>query len=209
MLDPALAPHTNLDFPPFDLAVSDQERVDVFVEDFKRLEATGKLPRLMMVRLPGDHTAGREPGRRTPRAMMADHDLALGKLVEAVSRSESWSRTALFIIEDDAQDGADHVDSHRSLAFVVSPYAKRGAVDSTLYTTASVLRTIGLILGLRPMTQFDAAATPMAGAFTAEPDPKPYEAVEPQVDLEERNPAGLGGRSRRVDNRLPLFFSRP
>ena len=209
VLDPALAPHTNPEFAPFDLDVPDQERVDVFLQDFERLEAAGALPRLMMVRLPGDHTAGREPGKRTARAMMAEHDLALGKLVEAVSRSKPWSRTALFIIEDDAQDGADHVDSHRSLAFIVSPYVKRGAIDSTLYTTASVLRTIGLILGLRPMSQFDAAATPMANAFTAKPDPKPYEAVEPRVDLQELNPAGAGGRSRRVENRFPLFFSRP
>ena len=209
VLDPALASHTNLEFPPFDLNVPDGDRVDVFLEDFGRLQAAGRLPRLMMVRLPGGHTAGREPGKRTPRAMMAEHDLALGRLVEGVSRSKAWARTAIFIVEDDAQDGADHVDSHRSLAFIVSPYAKRAAIDSTLYTTSSVLRTIGLLLGLRPMSQFDAAATPMANAFTVEPDQTPYEAVEPKVDLQERNPAGVGGRSRRVDNKFPLFFSRP
>ena len=207
VLDPALAPHTNREFPPFDLDVSDQTRVDVFFRDFKRLEASGELPRLMMVRLPGDHTAGREPGKRTPRATMAEHDLALGRLVEAVSQSKSWPETAVFIVEDDSQDGADHVDSHRSLAFVVSPYAKRGVVDSTLYTTTSVLRTIELILGLRPMSQFDAAATPMANAFTPQLDTRPYEAVQPQADFDERNPSGAGGRSRRVQNCIPPLFS--
>ncbi len=206
VLDPALVPHTDREFPPFDLDIPELARVDAFLRDFERLEAAGELPRLMMVRLPGDHTAGREPGKKTPRAMMAEHDLALGRLVEAVSRSKSWGKMALFIVEDDAQDGADHVDSHRSPAFVVSPHAKRGVVDSTLYTTASVLRTIGLILGLRPMTQFDAAATPMADAFRPEPDPTPYEAVEPRVDLDEVNPPGPRGRSRRVESGFPLFF---
>jgi YVTN family beta-propeller protein len=114
--DPGLLPHTNRAFAPFDLDVREEERVDEFLREFQELSAAGRLPRLMLVRLPGDHTAGREPGKRTPQAMVAEHDFALGRLVEAVSRSEAWDRTAIFIVEDDAQDGADHVDAHRAPA---------------------------------------------------------------------------------------------
>ena len=117
MKDPGLAAHTARDFPPFDLDVADAVRVDVFLRDLARFEDSGELPRLMLVRLPGDHTAGRAPGKLTARAMMAEHDYALGRLIEGVSRSRFWPETAVFVIEDDAQDGADHVDSHRSVAF--------------------------------------------------------------------------------------------
>jgi hypothetical protein len=103
-------------------------------------------------------------------------------------------------MEDDAQDGADHIDSHRSLAFIASPYAKRAAKDSTFYSTPSVLRTIELILGLNPMTQFDAAALPMWRSFTAEPTPTPYEAIRPKQAFDETNPAGEGGQPRRVED---------
>ncbi len=205
--DPALAAHTNSAFAPFDLDYSDQERVDEFLREFAEIEAAGKLPRLMMVRLPGDHTAGRTPGKPTARAMMADHDYALGRLVEGVSNSEAWARTAIFVVEDDAQDGADHVDSHRSPAFVVSPYAKHGFVDHAHYSTASVLRTIELILGLRPMTQFDAAAPPLADAFTATPDVRRYEAVKPKVSSDEKNPPGVDVLPRRVRNDPPSVFA--
>jgi hypothetical protein len=137
----------------------------------------------------------------TVQAMMAEHDYALGRLVEAVSKSRFWPQTAIFIVEDDAQDGADHVDSHRTPAFVVSPYARRGYIDSSFYSSPSVLRTIELILGLRPMTQFDAAAPPLATAFTSEPDATPFEAVKPKQSFEEKNPAGEGGTPRRVQSR--------
>src|SRR2546426_975830 len=113
------------------------------------------------MRLGNDHTAGVTPGKIAPRSLVADNDYALGRIVEAVSNSPFWSQTAIFVLEDDAQNGPDHVDSHRSPGFVLSAWSKRGFVDSTHYTTASMLRTIELILGLRPMTQFDAAATPM------------------------------------------------
>ena len=205
--DPGLAAHTNSAFVPFDLDYSDQKRVDEFLREFTDLEAAGKLPQLMMVRLPGDHTAGRAPGKPTARAMMADHDYALGRLVEAVSKSEAWGQTAIFVVEDDAQDGADHIDSHRSPAFVASPYAKRGFVDHAHYSTASVLRTIELILGLRPMTQFDAAAPPMADAFTAKPDVRHYEAVKPKVSSDEKNPPGVDVLPRRVKNDPPSLFA--
>ena len=119
------------------------------------------MPRLQVVRLGGDHTEGTKVGARTPTAMVADNDLALGRIVEAVSRSKFWADTAIFVLEDDAQNGPDHVDAHRMPGFVISSWTKRHAVDSTLYSTTSMLRTIELILGLQPMSQFDAAATPM------------------------------------------------
>jgi hypothetical protein len=177
--------------------------VEEFLREFKEFEAQGQVPKLMMVRLPGDHTAGRAPGKPTARAMMAEHDQALGRLVEAVSRSSIWPRTAIFVIEDDAQDGSDHVDAHRAPAFVISPYARRGFIDSTHSTTMSVLRTIELIVGLQPMTQFDAAATPIYHAFSAQPDTRPFEAVRPKIPLDETNPPGQGGRPRRVELRRP------
>jgi hypothetical protein len=125
--------------------------------------------------------------------MVADNDYALGRIVEAVSHSPVWTQTAIFVLEDDAQNGPDHVDSHRSPAFVISAYSKRRFVDSTHYTTASMLRTMELILGLNPMTQFDAAATPMANCFAARPDPRPYVAEKPRVNLDERNPPEAPG----------------
>ena len=139
------------------------------------------------------------PGKPTPTAYVADNDLALGQVVEAVSHSKFWPQTAIFVVEDDAQNGPDHVDAHRTIAFVVSPYIKRGAVDSTMYSTASMLRTMELILGLKPMSQFDAAAMPMFNSFQAKPDLTPYNALPANVDLDERNPKTAWGsrRSRR------------
>ncbi len=199
--DPSLRPHSDPRYTPFDLSRTDGERVDEFLREFREFEAKGESPRLLVVRLPGDHTAGRSPGLPTARAMMAEHDYALGRLVEAVSNSRFWPQTAIFVVEDDAGDGADHVDSHRSPAFVISPYVKRGVVDSRRYSTGSVLRTMELILGLRPMTQFDAAAPPMSSAFQPEPDLRPYEAVRPQISFDEKNPPGEGGQPRRVEKR--------
>lgn len=172
----------------FDVNYSDQQRTDEWLREFREFEKKGELPRFMIVRLPNDHTAGTRPGAWTPRAMVADNDLALGRIVEAVSNSRFWKQTAIFVLEDDAQNGPDHVDSHRSVAFVISPYVKRGAVDSTMYSTVSMLRTMELILGLPPLTQYDAAATPMHASFTSQSDARPYVAVKPKVDLEERNP---------------------
>ena len=128
----------------------------------------------MIVRLGNDHTVGTRKGAKTPRAMVADNDLALGRLVEAISTSTFWNETAIFVVEDDAQNGSDHVDSHRTVALVVSPYTRRqGAVDSTLYSTTSMLRTMELILGLPPLSQHDAGATPMTNAFSDAPDVRP------------------------------------
>jgi hypothetical protein len=119
--------------------------------------------------------------------MVAENDVALGRLVEAVSRSRFWRESAIFVLEDDAQNGPDHVDAHRSVLLVASPWARRGAVDSTLYTTSGVLRTIELLFGLPPMSQYDAAATPLFAAFSAKPDPAPYSVRPARVDVRERN----------------------
>jgi hypothetical protein len=127
-------------------------------------------------------------GALTPLAFNADNDYAVGLLVEAVSHSKMWASTAIFIIEDDAQNGPDHVDSHRAPAWVISPYTKRGIVDSDMYNQASVLRTMELIVGLRPMTQFDAAARPMFETFSKTPDTTPFSAISPKVSLTDRNP---------------------
>jgi hypothetical protein len=133
--------------------------------------------------------------------MIAENDVALGRLIEAISKSRYWKDSVIFVLEDDAQDGPDHVDAHRSVAFVISPYTRRGALDSTLYTTASMLRTIELILGLPPMSQYDAAATPMHGAFTGRPDLTPYTARPARVPLDEKNdPAAYGSEASAAMN---------
>jgi YVTN family beta-propeller protein len=199
--DPILKNVTNLHYRDFDLEYPDVERVKVFLSDLAEFEKSGAMPRLMFMRLGNDHTSGTQRGKLTPIAMNADNDYALGVLVEAVSKSRFWASTAIFVLEDDAQNGPDHVDSHRSPAFLISPYVKHKAVDSSMYNTASMLRTMELILGLRPMTQFDAAARPMSAAFQAAADPAPYEAEKPRVPLGERNPlrSATAERSSRLD----------
>ncbi len=190
---PGLEGFIDPQYPPFDLTIPDNRRVDVWLEEFRRFEQSGKLPALSIIRLGGDHTNGTHPGFPTPRAMIAENDLALGRLVEAISHSRYWKESAIFVLEDDAQNGPDHVDAHRSVALVVSPYAKRRAVDSTLYTTSGMLRTMELILGLEPMSQYDAAATPFYNAFRARSDPAPYSHVEARVPLEEKNDESAPG----------------
>ena len=165
---PGLVGKVHPSYPPYDLSIPDNQRVDVWLEEFRRFEKDGGLPRLNIVRLGNDHTAGTAPGRPTPRALVAENDLALGRLVEAISQSRFWPESAIFVLEDDAQNGPDHVDAHRSVLLVASPWAKRGSVDSTLYTTSGVLRTIELVLGLPPMSQYDAAATPAVRGFRGE-----------------------------------------
>jgi YVTN family beta-propeller protein len=174
-------------YPPFDMDIPDAHRVDLWLEEFRAFEKNGNLPRLNIFSLPGDHTSGTRPGSRTPRAMVAENDLALGRFVEAISHSKYWPESAIFVLEDDAQNGPDHVDAHRSPALVISPFTRRGTVDSTLYTTTSMLRTIELILGLPPMSQYDAAATPMSKAFQPTPDLRPFVHLEARWPLDEKN----------------------
>ena len=184
-------------YPPFDLSISDTKRVDTLIADLGKQAKAGTVADLTIVQLPGDHTRGTKPGAPTPESDMADNDDALGRLVEAVSRSPIWPKTAIFVFEDDAQNGLDHVDGHRTMAFVVSPYARRGVVDSTYYTQLSLLRTIEQILGLPPMTQLDLAAAPMTTAFTDRPDLTPYDAL-PRLVPQTYNPplTGLTGPAR-------------
>ncbi len=143
-----------------------------------------------------DHTTGTRPGTFTPAACVASNDLALGQLVEAREPQQVWPETAIFVIEDDAQNGPDHVDAHRTVGLVISPYVKRKAVDSTQYSTVSMIRTIELILGLPPLSQYDAAARPMFARFTDEPDLTPYEHVPAQIDVNAMNSSLAYGADR-------------
>ncbi len=183
----------------------DTEKVDDFLREMRAAEKTGKWPSLMVMALPEDHTRGFRAGALSPYAMVANNDLAVGRLVSAISHSAFWRDTAIFVIQDDAQDGPDHVDSHRTEGFVVSPYVRRGAVDHTMYSTASMLRTMETILGLPTLSEVDAHATPMHAAFTATPDFSPFDAVSQRVDVNERNPerTSLAVRSSKLD------FSKP
>ena len=135
----------------------------------KRFEQEGDMPQLQIVRLGNDHTSGTASNKCTPIAAVGDNDLAFGMFVEALSHSKFWPQTAIFVVEDDAQNGSDHVDAHRTIAFAISPYTKRHTTDSTMYSTSSMLRTMELILGLKPMSQFDAAAMPMFTPSRANP----------------------------------------
>ena len=186
----SLEGHFDPKFRGYDLSYPDVKRTDRFLEELAEFEKAGEMPQLIILRLGNDHTAGTTPGRPTVQAMVADNDLALGRFVEGVSKSKFWPTTAIFVIEDDAQNGSDHVDAHRTTAYAISPYIKRKSVDSTMYSTSSILRTMELILGLDPMSQFDATARPMANAFTETPDLSPftpYTAKPAQIDLNERN----------------------
>ena len=175
------------DYPPFDLSIPDAVRVDAWLKEFREFEKSGKLPALSILRLGGDHTAYVRAGFPTPRSMIAENDQALGRLVEAISASRYWKDSAIFVVEDDAQNGPDHVDAHRSVALVASPWARRRAVDSTLLTTCGMLRTIELVLGVPPMSQCDASATPMYRAFQSKPDLAPYRRREARVPTDEMN----------------------
>lgn len=177
------------DYPGYDLSIQDIVRFEYWKKDFDALVAAGKLPRLSTIRFGNDHTEGLRAGKKTPYAHVADNDMAVGKFIDYLSHSPIWKESAVFILEDDAQNGPDHVDAHRSTAYVISPYVKRGAVDHTMYSTTSMLRTMELILGIPPMSQFDAAATPMYNSFTSVPDFTPYTYKPANINLEERNPA--------------------
>jgi YVTN family beta-propeller protein len=181
----------------------DTEKAAVFIQELRDAETAGAWPNFMVMSLGEDHTSGLTPGAYTPSAAVANNDLALGQIVDAVSHSKFWKETAIFVIEDDAQNGPDHVDAHRTVGLVISPWVKRGVIDSTMYTTSSFVRTMELILGLPAMTQFDGAATPMYASFQTTAVTDPIDALVPQVDLAARNPrTGAGARAS-----LKLDFS--
>ena len=199
--DQILKPVTDDKFRAYDLNYLDADRAKAFLRDLAEWEKKGDWPQFIVMRLGNDHTLGTTPGRLAPTALVADNDVALGRIVEGISKSRFWLRTAIFVLEDDAQNGPDHVDAHRSPAFVISPYVRRGTINSTMYNTTSMLRTMELILGLGPMTHFDAASRPMSACFTASPDSRPFVAEPPRVSLTERNPehSATAARSLKMD----------
>ena len=198
--------------PAYGLQVNDQYRLDKFLEEFRTYEQNGNLPRLNVILLPQDHTSGTSPGFPTPRAMVADNDLALGRLVEAISRSKYWKDSVIFVTEDDAQSGLDHVDGHRTVGMVIGPHVRRKAVDSTFYTTIHMYRTIQHLLGLPPQNQFDLAAEPMFTVFTSKPDLSPYQAEKNRIPLDEMNPAldkTRGEEKEMAQASMRMDFSEP
>ena len=194
----SLRPHLCPTYVGFPGKVQDVYRAGEFIKELRQFEAAGKMPNLIVMLLPNDHTAGTRPGIPTPQAMVADNDLALGQIVEAVSRSRFWPRTCIFVVEDDPQAGLDHVDGHRTVAFVISPYSRRRGTDSSNYNQTSMVRTIELMLGLPPMNQFDLSATPMVSCFGEKPDLAPYRALPNRIPLDQMNPplSALSGKPR-------------
>jgi YVTN family beta-propeller protein len=175
-------------YPPYSQSIPDVVRAQIFLTDLAGWVEAGAMPNLTIVQLPSDHTRGASPDQSTPSAMVADNDLALGQIVEALSKSPFWPKMAILVVEDDAQNGVDHVDGHRTVALAISPYVRRGAVDSTFYSHQSMVKTIELILGLPTLSLFDLIATDMRASFTTRPDTRPYEAVQPKQSIFEKNP---------------------
>ena len=193
-LEPYLCP-TFIGFPGI---VQDVYRAREFITEFQQFETDGACPNFMIMLLPNNHTEGTREGFPTPQAMVADNDLALGRIVEAVSHSRFWPETVILVVEDDPQAGLDHVDSHRTVALCISPYTKRSCVDHTHYNQTGMLRTIELIFGLAPMNQLTMAANPMVNCFQETPDFTPYKARPNNIPLDEMNPklASLRGKAK-------------
>jgi len=206
---PTLKGHIAPDYPGYNLTITDVRRAEEFIKEFKQFVDEAAVPRLNVIRLPNDHTAGTRPGYPTPRAMAADNDLALGMIVETISHSSIWNESAIFIVEDDSQNGPDHIDAHRTVALVASPYAKRGYVDHIMYDTVSMLKTIELILGLQPMSQYDAAAIPMFTAFDDIADFAPYDALPNTYPLDEMNTADSYGAELSMQMNLEELDAAP
>lgn len=181
----SLDAYTHPNFPGFPLTTPDVYRAKLFIDELAQREKAGAMPNLTYLFLPADHTNGTKPDVPTPRAMVADNDLALGRVVEAVSKSKFWPKTCIFVVEDDPQAGFDHVDGHRTVAMVISPYTKRKHVDSNCYNQTGMVKSIELILGLPPMNQMDLSATPMRGCFADKPDLTAYAHVPSNIKLDE------------------------
>ena len=183
----SLRPCSPLDCVGWDMSVPDQFRADFILRELADYERQGSYPNLVIICLPQDHTSGTDPRCPTPAACVADNDLAFGRIVEALSKSRFWPKMAIFAIEDDPQDGWDHVSGYRTTVYVAGPHVKRGATVSTRYNTTSILRTIAQILGMPPLNQFDASATPMTDCFTDVADPTPFVARPATVPLDQMN----------------------
>jgi len=184
---PVLENHFCPYFTSWDESVRDTTRFYQWKREFDSLLSVNVVPQFNSLRFINDHTEGSSVGRPTPFAHVADNDLAVGLFVEYLSKSKIWNESVVFIVEDDAQNGPDHVDAHRTTAYVAGGLVKRKFVDHTMYSTSSMLRTIELILGLPPMSQYDAAAEPMWRCFTATPDSNPFLAVAANVNLNDKN----------------------
>jgi hypothetical protein len=190
---PGLQGRMSPTYPPWDLEIPDMRRFEAWRQEFIAQESSNQVPALSILRMGNDHTNGTRPGTPTPRSMVAENDLAIGWLVETITKSRVWNESAIFLVEDDAQNGPDHVDAHRSLALIISPFSRRRVVDSTMYTTSGILRTMELILGVPPMSQYDAAATPAYNAFQSTPTLTPFVHLEPRTPLDEKNDARAWG----------------
>jgi YVTN family beta-propeller protein len=186
---PSLDRILSRDYPNFQTQITDQYRADIFLRDLRQHERRKDLPNLNMLWVMQDHTTGAQPGQPTPAAMVADNDLATGRIIEAISKSSYWKSSAVFVVEDDSQNGVDHVDGHRNVTLVASPYVRKGAVVHDYYSQLNVTRTIEQILGLPPMNQLDLAAEPMRALFTDRPDFTPYTARPNQIPLDTLNPS--------------------
>jgi hypothetical protein len=182
-----LAAYVSPTFPPFNLKIQDQTRADAWIAELNQFVADGKMPQLQVMHLPGDHTAGGKAGYPTPRAYMADNDLALGRIAEALSRSPFWRDTVIFVLEDDSQAGPDHVDSHRSPFFAISAYSRPGTIHRFANTT-DVVAAIEDILGLGRLSKFDYFSRSLSDVFAATSDLTPYEALTPTADMNALNP---------------------
>ncbi len=185
--DKDLRPYAYNKYPGFNLSFPDVDRAKIWAHDFDSLLAIRKVPQFNLIRLPNDHCSGTRPGRPTPVAYVARNDYALGLIVDKISHSKIWKSSILFVLEDDAQNGPDHVDAHRSVLLVIGPYVKRHFVDHTMYSTSGVLKTMELILGLPPMTQYDLAAHPILHSITDTAYLKSYHAIVPKVDMNKLN----------------------
>lgn len=184
---PSLGPITHKTFPTFDMNIPDQYRFEIFKQQFEKHVKNDDLPALNTLWITNDHTSGNATGSPTPQAMVADNDLAVGKIVDLISHSKYWKDSVIFITEDDAQNGLDHVDGHREPAYVISPWVKRGITDSHYWTVINMVRSIEQILGLPAMNQNDAAAEPMSEIFTNKPDFTPYNFEANQIPLDTLN----------------------
>ena len=209
---PALERYIDPRYPYSSTAIPDQLRADEWLREFAQFEKSGRLPQLSIIHLDEDHTNGTRPGSPTPRAMVADNDLALGRMIEAISKSRFWARSVIFVVEDDAQDGVDHVDGHRTVALAIGPHIRRDAVDSNHYNHSSMLRTIQQILRIPPRTRFLASARVMSSVFTAQADTKPYACLTPKVALDEMNPPLKALKGRQLwaaQQSLAMNFNQP
>ncbi len=189
-------------FPTFDLDIPDQYRADVWLQAFEHSEKTNNLANLTFMALPDDHTQGVGEGDPYPVAEVADNDLALGRIVQAISESKFWKSTAIFVVEDDSQNGVDHVDAHRAPVMVISPWSKPGGVNATYYSQLNIVKTIEQILGLRPLNQMDRAAKPMFNAFTNKPNFQPYKVRPNKIPLTQ----GLNSKSASVPKSVRSIY---